>query len=200
MIDGGDIETASPQFVRQLAAELMVARRRSHRPIWWVARSSGGRFTSRQLRDAEAGRLVIGPDTVAQLAQLYGIDLDGLLPTTRGGLDIRSDGLISSGGVSVPFTPGDDASLITAYFRLTRELRQMDDASTLTLRRDDLRTIAQFLERSGTPSRYLEAVLAASIAERRMLAGSLVAGAVSIGLTPARGTDEATQVDPSERR
>jgi hypothetical protein len=200
VIDGGDIETASPQFVRQLAAELMVARRRSRRPIWWLARSSHGRFTRQQLHDAESGRLPLHPDTVAQLADVYGIDVDSLLPAARGGLQIRADGLISSGGVSMPFTPGDDTSLVTAYFRLARQLRQQDDASTLTLRGDDLRTIAQFLERSGTPSRYLEAVLAASIAERRVLAGSLIAGAVSIGLAPDRVQSGTAQVDRSERR
>jgi hypothetical protein len=52
----------------------------------------------------------------------------------------------------------------------------------LSLRSEDLRSIAQFLERSTTPSKYLEAVLASSLAERRVVTGSLIAGAVSIGL------------------
>ena len=40
----------------------------------------------------------------------------------------------------------------------------------------------QFLEPSSPPSKHLEAVLAASLAERRVIAGSLIAGAVSIEL------------------
>lgn len=204
MIDGSDIETASPHFVRQLAAELMVARRRRHLPVWWLARTSGGRFTRRQLHAAETGQLLLKADKVAELAALYRVDISTLMPTGRGGLEIRADGIISSGGTSVSFTPGDAESLITAYFRLTRQLRQLDDVVTMPLRSDDLRVIAQFLERSGTPSTYLEAVLAASLAERRVLAGSLVAGAVSIGLagltehsSPATGGEVAppAQVD-----
>lgn len=182
MIDGSDIETASPQFVRQLAAELMVARRQQHLPVWWVARRSRGRFTRRQLRAAETGQLMLKPDIVAELADVYRVDISALLPSGRSGLEIRADGVISSGGATVSFTPGDAESLITAYFRLTRQLRQLDDVDTMPLRRDDLRVIAQFLQRSGTPSTYLEAVLAASLAERRVLAGNLQAGAVSIRL------------------
>lgn len=182
MIDGRDIETASPQFVRHLSAELMVARRRRRMPAWLLARRSRGRFTRHDLQRAETGKLTLRPDTVADLAQLYGIELAALLPTHRNELEIRADGLISSGGVTATFTPGDDASLVTAYFRLTRQLRHLDDATTMPLRRDDVRHIAEFLGTSSSPSKYLDAVLAASIAERRVLAGSLIAGAVSIGL------------------
>jgi hypothetical protein len=181
VIDGRDIETASPHFVRQLSAALMIARRRRRTPTWLLARRSRGRFTTHDLHAAETGALTLQPDTVADLAALYGVDLTALLPGARDELSIR-DGRISSGGVTAAFTPGDSASLVTAYFKLTRQLRQLDDATTMPLRRDDVRCIAQFLEGSRTPSKYLEAVLAASIAERRVLAGSLIAGAVSIGL------------------
>lgn len=182
VIDGNHIETASPQFVRQLAAELIVARHRRHAPLAWVARRSHGRFSRRELADAEAGRLALTPETVADLAGLYGLDLAAVLPGSRNELEIRPDGLVSSGGMTATFTPGDGASLVTAYFQLTRRLRHLDDVTTMPLRRDDVRCITDFLQQSGAPSKYLEAVLAASIAERRVLAGSLIAGAVSIGL------------------
>lgn len=182
VIDGNHIETASPQFVRQLAAELIVARRRRHVPLAWVAHRSRGRFSRRELADVEAGRLALTPETVADLAGLYGLDLAAVLPGSRNELEIRADGLLSSGGMTATFTPGDGASLVTAYFQLTRRLRHLDDVTTMPLRRDDVRCITDFLEQSGAPSKYLEAVLAASIAERRVLAGSLIAGAVSIGL------------------
>jgi hypothetical protein len=183
VIDARDIETASPQFVRQLAATLAAARRRRHLPVWWLAQNSKGRFTRRQLQRAEGGRLQLTAGTVADLAGLYGVDVTDVLPDARfHGLDIRADGVIRSGGAATTFTPGDGASLVTAYFRLARQLRQLDDDQTMPLRQDDLRCIAQFLETSAAPSKYLEAVLAASLAERRVVAGSLIAGAVSLGL------------------
>jgi hypothetical protein len=188
VIDGSDIETASPQFVRQLAAALAAARHRRHLPVWWMARSSKGRFTRRELQRAEAGRLLLRPDTVADLARLYGVDVSDVLPEARPGLDIRADGVLRSGGAMTTFTPGDSASLVTAYFRLTRQLRQLDDRDTMPLRQDDLRCIAQFLEQSAAPSKYLEAVLAASMAERRVVAGSLIAGAVTLGLAGVTDT------------
>lgn len=184
VIDASDIETASPQFVRQLSAALIVARRRRRLPVWLLACRSRGRFTAVDLRAAETGHLTLRPDTIADLAALYRLDVTEILPGTRSGLAIRADGLISSGGITATFTPGDSASLVTAYFELTRRLRHLDDETTLPLRRDDLRCIAQFLQSSGAPSKYLEAVLAASLAERRVVAGSLIAGAVSIGLEP----------------
>lgn len=56
-------------------------------------------------------------------------------------------------------------------------------AAELTpLRRDDVHAIAEFLGPTSAPSKYLEAVLAASLAEHRVVTGSLIAGAVSIGL------------------
>jgi hypothetical protein len=199
VIDGSDIETASPQFVRQLSAALMIARRRRHVPTWLLARRSRGRFTTRDLHAAETGELSLHPDTVADLAALYGLDLTSMLPGVRGELVIRADGLISSGGLTATFTPGDSTSLVNAYFALTRRLRHLDDVTTMPVRRDDVHAIAHFLEGTRAPSKYLEAVLAASIAERRVLAGSLIAGAVSIdlaGLTehssPATATVDAS--------
>lgn len=182
MIDGTHVETVSPQFVRHLAGRLVTARRSTRRPLWLLARRSRGRFSARDLRDAESGALTLDAETVSDLAALYGLDLGSVLPDTRGGLEIRPSGLISAGGVTMSFEPGDPASLVDAYFRLTRALRSADDETTIPLRRDDVQAIAHFLQHTGSPSRYLESVLAVSIAERRVLVGSLVAGAASIGL------------------
>jgi hypothetical protein len=183
MIDRSDIRTPSPHFVRKLSAALVTARRRRRSPRWLMARRSNGQFSRLDLRNAETGRLPLQADTVAELTRLYGIDPSTVLPIGRTGLDITSNGLISSGGVTVPFAPDDGASLVTAYVGLTRTLRQLDDTEPMPLRRDDVQAIATFLDHSGMPSTYLEAVLAASLAERRVMAGSLIAGAASIGLT-----------------
>jgi hypothetical protein len=195
VIDGSDIETTSPHFVRQLAVELMVARRRRHRPLWWMAWVNHGRFTRRQLRDAERGQLALTRETVSDLAAVYGVNPAYLLPGDRSSLDIRADGLLSSGGETVTFTPGDAGSLIAAYIQLTRKLRVTDDAAAIPLRRDDLRAIGRFLERTGTPSLYLDALLTASAAEDQLMSGSVVAGVASIDLVDRTAEDEPVVVD-----
>lgn len=183
MIDGSNIEMASPMFVRHVAARLVSERRRARRPLWLVATKSKGRFTTRDLRDAEAGVLPLDADAVTQLAELYGIELSGLLPSTRRGLDIRADGLISAGGVTLPFTPGDSASLVGAYFKLARTLRDIDDETILPLRRSDVEAIDSFLRRSMPSTDILGPILAMVDAERSVMVASIVAGAAAIGLT-----------------
>ena len=182
MINGSRIEMASPMFVRHLAARLVSERRRARRPLWLVANRSKGRFTTRDLRDAEAGVLALDADTVTALADVYGVAIDDLLPSTRRGLDIRADGLISAGGVTMSFTPGDTRSLVSAYFTLARTLRDIDEQTILPLRRDDVVAIDAFLRQSCPPSDLLAPILAMVDAERKVMVASIVAGAAAIGL------------------
>jgi hypothetical protein len=182
MIDGSNIEMASPVFVRHLAARLVAERRGARRPLWMMATRSKGRFTTRDLRDAEAGVLPLDADTVTALAEVYGVALDDLLPSTRRGLEIRADGLISAGGVTLTFTPGDSRSLVSTYFRLARTLRDIDDETILPLRRADVEAIDAFLRAANPPSDVLAPILAMVDAERRVMVASIVAGAAAIGL------------------
>jgi hypothetical protein len=182
MINGSDIEMASPMFVRHLAARLVSERRRARRPLWLMATRSKGRFTTRDLRDAEAGVLPLDADTVTMLAEVYCVPLDDLLPTTRRGLDIRADGLISAGGVTLSFIPGDSRSLVGAYFKLARTLRDIDDQAALPLRRADVEAIDAFLRQSSPPSDLLAPILAMVDAERQVMVASIIAGAAAIGL------------------
>jgi hypothetical protein len=186
VIDGSDIDSPSPVFVRQVAVELRTARQRRHAPLRWLAHRSNGRFSRRELERAEAGKLPLDASTVAHLTELYGIDAADVLPGRRDHLDIRPQGVIRCGHIAVTFTPGDAESLVSAYFRLTRQLRQADEAArpdeAIALRHEDLRAINEFLRGSRTPSKQLDAVLAAALAEQRVVTGSLIAGAVALGL------------------
>jgi hypothetical protein len=148
MIDGKHMEVASPVFVRQFASRLRDARHRSRRPLFWVASHSAGRFTTRELRDAEAGLLPLDAARVADLAQLYRIDVATVLPATRRGLTIRP-GLLTAGGVTVPFDPDDPGSLVAASFRLARTLRAVDDDAPVRLRSADLAVITGYLDDTG---------------------------------------------------
>lgn len=186
MIDGKHMEVASPVFVREFASRLRDARRRTRRPTFWLASRSGGRFTAKELRDAEAGMLPLDAARVGDLADLYRIDLSSVLPTTRRGLTIRP-GLLTAGGVTVPFDDGDTGSLVAAYFRLTRTLRAVEDGEPVRLRRSDVAAIASYLgEQASTDDERLQQslqdVLAMAEGDRLVMVASLKAGAASIGL------------------
>jgi hypothetical protein len=184
MIDGTRIEVASPAFVRHLAARLLAERRRSRRPIWLMASRSQGRFSARDLSDAEAGLLPLDPSIVVALAGLYGLDVAEVLPPVRRGLDIRP-GTISAGGVTMPFTPGDSASLVNAYFALTRTLRSIDDEAAMPLRRNDVEQIAAYLSSQHAPSVYIDKVMELSSFHGQVIVSSVLAGAATLAMVGA---------------
>lgn len=186
MINGKHMEVASPVFVRQFGLRLRDQRRRARRPLFWVSSRSRGRFTTKELRDAEVGLLPLDAARVGELAELYRIDLASVLPTTRQGLTIRP-GLVTAGGVTVPFDADDGGSLVAAYFRLTRTLRAVDDDAPVRLRRADVAAVAGYLGEHIAPDdaslqRSLDQVLAMAEGERLVMVTSLKAGAASIGL------------------
>jgi hypothetical protein len=186
MINGKHMEVASPVFVRQFAERLRDQRRRLRRPLFWMSSRSRGRFTAKELRDAEVGLLPLDAARVSELAELYRIDLATVLPTTRQGLTIRP-GLVAAGGVTVPFDAADGGSLVAAYFRLTRTLRALDDDAPVHLRRTDVAAVASYLCERINPAdadlqRSLGQVLAMAESERLVMVASSKAGAASIGL------------------
>lgn len=188
MINGKHMEVASPVFVREFGSRLRDQRRRARRPLFWVSSRSRGRFTTKELRDAEVGLLPLDASRVGELAELYRIDLAAVLPTARQGLTIRP-GLVTAGGVTVPFDADDSGSLVAAYFRLTRTLRALDDDddAPVRLRRTDVAAVAGYLCERIHPDdadlqRSLGQVLAMAEGERVVMVASSKAGAASIGL------------------
>jgi hypothetical protein len=152
---------------------------------------SRGRFTTNELRDAEVGLLPLDAARVGELAELYRIDLATVLPTTRQGLTIRP-GLVTAGGVTVPFDADDGGSLVAAYFRLTRTLRAIDDDAPVHLRRADVAAVAGYLCERINPGdtdlqRSLGQVLAIAEVERLVMVASSKAGTASIGLVDETG-------------
>lgn len=119
----GDVnfETTSPQFVRATAARLVTARGRRLRT--WLAWRSGGRFSRRDLADAETGLRALDLSTVTALAELYGLRLADVLPSGRAPMAIRAEGLLMASGRAESFTPGNGASLVCAYLRMVHEAR-----------------------------------------------------------------------------
>jgi hypothetical protein len=202
---GGGFAVATGPFPRHFGARLVAERRRSRRPLWIVATRGTGEFTLRDLRDAEAGLLPLDAATVVRLADLYGVAVRETLPPTARGLEIR-DGSLHAGGVSVDYRSGDTRSMVDAYFRLARTLRSIDgESAPVRIRHDDLVAMVEHLRGDDPAARYLQSVLLMATAERRVVVGSLIAGAAALGLAgltdgsiPAV-MDEAELIDVTDR-
>lgn len=192
---------APASFSRQFGARLVSERRRCRRPLWVLASRSKGTFTIRDLRDAEAGLLPLESDTVARLASLYELRLTDVLSSTPDGLEIR-EGAVSADGVEVAFRPDDPRSLVDAYFRLVRRMRDIDDDRiAVPVRSDDLRSIVEHLRDRHPPrddratSEVLEQVLAMAVTESRVVVGAIFAGAVALELVDCWTGDADTPRD-----
>lgn len=173
------------RIARRLAVLLAERRRQSGRSLRAVARDSHGEFTARELKQIEAARLPLQHDRARAVAALYGIDLATVTPD-RLPLEIDPRGVISTGGSAISFEPDDVESLLTNYLRLVRALRGQERPQAIQLRRNDVETLAVFLEMPGElVVEQLAALMGATQLQRRVLAGMFVAGAMVIGLSAA---------------
>ena len=176
------IAFASEAFAKRLANLLSDQRDHTGRSVRSLARSSGGRFTAKQLRAIEAGETALSEPLAVDLSALYGVDL-GEIVQERLPLVIRPHGVVSTGGVSASFTPHDSTSLLVSYLRLVRRLRNAEEVPSITLRRDDVESLAAYLDLPG--ERVIErlaGLMGATRVQRRAMVAMFVAGAVVIGL------------------
>jgi transcriptional regulator with XRE-family HTH domain len=185
------LSTSAPSSVsderiaRRLAVLLAERRRQSGLSLRAVARASGGEFTARELKQIEAARVPLQRHRARAVADLYGIDLAAVTPD-RLPLEIDPRGVISTGGSAISFEPDDVESLLTNYLRLVRSLRGQERPQAIELRRNDVETLAVFLEMPGElVVEQLAALMGATQLQRRVLAGMFVAGAMVIGLSAA---------------
>jgi len=175
--------TSDERLARRIAVLLAERRRQSGMSVRAVARSSGGRFSAKQLRTIEAGRVQMTRDEAQAVAELYGIDLTVVTPD-RMPLEIDSRGVLSTGGSAISFDPDDVDSLLTNYLRLVRTLRGEERPQAIELRRNDVEVLAQYLETPGEMVvERLAGLMGATKLQRRVLAGMFVAGAMVIGLS-----------------
>lgn len=170
-------------FARRLANLLRARRELLGAGLRELARRSGGRFTARDLREAEAGTLLVDDGTALELAALYGVDLAEILGD-RLPIQVEAAGLVRTGGVVERFDPTDDDSLLTAYLHLVRTLRRQERADAVDLRRDDVLVLAAHLGVPGTTVvERLAALMGATRARRTSMAALFGAGVAVIGLT-----------------
>ena len=173
------------RVARRLAVLLAERRRQSGTTLRALARSSGGAFTTRELRQIEAARQPLDRARAEEVARLYGVDLGAVTPD-RLPLEIDPRGVVSTGGSAISFEPDDVDSLLTNYLRLVRSLRGQEKPQAIQLRRNDVEVLALYLELPGeVVVERLAGLMGATQLQRRVLAGMFVAGAMVIGLSAA---------------
>lgn len=194
------LDTAGDRLAKRMATLLADERRRTGVGVRALARASAGRYTGRDLRRIEAGRIPLTPDRASQLAELYGLDLATALPP-RVPLEIRPFGVLSANGVARSFTPDDDTSLMTAYIELIRAVRNDDTTRLLDLRRADIELLAEQLSVPGdVVVERLAGLMGATLVQRRTMAHMFVAGALVIslgGAAPSGGATASTEPTPT---
>lgn len=182
MTDTGSVDIHSEAFARRLANLLAQQRRQRGTTLRKLARTSGRAFTAGELQAFEEARAAIDAERLDAVAALYGADIDAIL-ADRLPLEIRPVGVLTAGGIATAFTPGDDASLLTSYLRLVRQLRSAERAPEVELRREDVEILADHLGDTGESIiDRLGALMGATVAQRRAMAGLFISGALVIGL------------------
>lgn len=187
--DGG---RAIDGFRRHFGAQLVAERQRSGQPRWMIASRSGGAFTLRDLREAEAGQLPLDEATTARLAHLYGLDLHDVLPSIRPDLTIGRRSLCVA-GVMAEFEPDNARSLLSAYLEAVRALRSIDVDAPIEVRQADLREMIRTLGGSDRSALVLANVLAnvlgMATAEGRVVVSGLLAGAAAVAPAQPSGAE-----------
>lgn len=147
---------------------------------------SDGSFNAAQLRRFERGLVHLDESRINAVCRVYGTDLGAILPS--GFLMSIEGGVITAGGVRMGFSPEDPRSLLDAYLRLIRALRNQKRAPAIALRRDDIEALAQELGVSGAEVVDRLTLLMGATAEQRLAMTSLfAAGAMVIGLAVFAG-------------
>ncbi|MEX2628227.1 MAG: helix-turn-helix transcriptional regulator [Ilumatobacteraceae bacterium] len=175
------IDITGPAFARRFANLLTDRRASAKRSLGAMARRSDKHFSRRALRRYEAGEAPLDMVTVSALASLYEVDIDAIVPL-RTEIDIDGGGgVIAAGGVTARFAPGDPDSLLETYLRLVRRLRDQERAEEVSLRREDIERLAAHLSTSGeSVVERLGALMGATKAQRRVMAGLFLTGAMVI--------------------
>ncbi len=171
----------SPEFAVRFGRLLTATRRRSKHTMKDVAASSLGAFDTSRLSQLEHGSTTVDESIVEALCLLYSADLGQILPVR---LPVAiADGRVTGAGMSIEFSPGDSTSLMVAYLRLIRRMRNQKKAPAIVLRRDDILVIARYLDIDGAVVvERLSTLMNVSAAQRNTMAMLFATGAIVIGL------------------
>jgi transcriptional regulator with XRE-family HTH domain len=162
-----------------------------------LAKLSGDRWTSSDLKQVEAGRWPLDQSILSDLAALYEVDVTAVLPARTA--VVIDQGLVSIGGLASVFEPWALDSLLTSYLVLVRRVRRQERLAVIDLRRTDVETLAAHLDVSGEQvvSRLGE-LMGVNAAQRRAMAQMFTTGMAVIVLTVgAVGIGSSTRNEPT---
>lgn len=185
MTETGTVDIHSEAFARRLANLLAERRRQRGTTLRKLARTSRRALSSpaQELQGVRGGfTATIDAERLDAVVELYGADID-LIMAARLPLEVRPMGVLVTGGIAQSFTPGDETSLLMTYLKLVRQLRSAERAPSIELRREDVEVLAEHLHVLGESIvDRLGALMGATVAQRRAMAGLFVSGALVIGL------------------
>jgi hypothetical protein len=168
------VDVTSEAFAARLAALLRAARTGQGRPLRALARSSRGSFSARTLRALENGQADVRGLQLPALASLYRPDLAALL----------QERVPLTAGLVRTFTPGDRDGLLLAYLHLVRDLRDLQTAPSLALRRDDVEVLATSLRSEAVAVLdRLGQLMGSTVTQRRSAVAMFAAGAALVMLS-----------------
>lgn len=172
----------SPAFAVRLGRLLATTRRGSKVSVKQLAASGSAGFDVPQLKRFERGLATLDESLVEALCLLYAADVGQVLPGRRP-VAISGRRLFGPGS-SVEFSPDEPASLLLAYLRLIRRMRNERMAPAVALRRDDILVIAAYLGIDGADVvARLSTLMHASPAQHTTMAMLFATGAIVIGLS-----------------
>jgi hypothetical protein len=175
------IDLQSNVFALRLANLLRATRDERRLSVRAVMRASGGRLTRHQVKQLERGDLPLDDQTLTEAGVAYQVDLGRVLPPRQP--VVISDGSITAAGVRTRFVPSNPTSLLTAYLRLIRTMRNQKKSPAIALRREDIDALATYLHEPGEAVvERLTALMGATVAQRTAMASMFAAGAIVIGL------------------
>ena len=145
---------ADATYTRQVGLRLRGVRRSQRQSLHDVEVSSMKEFKASVLGAYERGERAISVPRLQRLARFYGVPVDQLLPAIdltgdNGSADVEGRGPlrgITIDLIALESMSSQEASLLTRYVSSIRAQRSNPAGSAMTIRRDDLNTLAALLD------------------------------------------------------
>jgi transcriptional regulator with XRE-family HTH domain len=150
--DGDDLGIPA-NYSGRVGERLRAIRRQKRLSLQEVEKASGSEFKASVLGAYERGERAISVPRMQRLARFYNVPVDQLLPADDGpGFPTPLGGGRFDGQASVTIdlrrletVTGPEAAMLNRYLTMIQVQRQDFNGRMLTIRRDDLRTIACIL-------------------------------------------------------
>jgi len=138
-------------YGKRVGARLRAIRRQKRLSLQDVEADSDQEFKASVLGAYERGERAISVPRLQRLAIFYNVPVSQLLPraddeTDYDGVDAHGQGAVTIDLTRLETLQGHEAAMLTRYLTMIQMQRQDFNGRMLTIRRDDLRTIACILD------------------------------------------------------